>query len=146
MRKEIDLGTDFVFVPHSSTCSLKAVVCNPLIVSGMELASLSARLSLLWARSASPHGRKAGSGSLNQRLKKSLRKFSYNLEVYFVNKSSLIIALKLFCLTSKYFQTSLKSHFFEHRQGMALSKAVIITTHYLSFKKAQEVTSFQNNY
>lgn len=112
VRKEIDLGPDFVFVPHSSTCSLKAVVCYPLIVSGMELASLSARLSLLWARSASPHGRKAGSGSWNQRLKKSLRKFSYNLEVYFVNKSSLIIALKLFCLTSKYFHTSPKSHFF----------------------------------
>lgn len=44
-------------------------------------------------------------------LKKSLRKFSYNLEVYFVNKSSLIIASKPFCLTSKHFHTSPKSHF-----------------------------------
>lgn len=70
MRKEIGPEIDVVLVYHSSTCSLKATVCFPLIVSGVELARLSARLSLLWSRSASPHGRKAGSGSLNQRPKK----------------------------------------------------------------------------
>lgn len=108
-------GVWFCFCSPFLYLLFKGYSCFPLIVSGMELASLSVKFSLLWSRSASPDGRKAGSGLLNQRpkkkKKKSLRKFSYNLEVYFVNKPSLIIASKLFCLASKYFHTSPKSHF-----------------------------------
>lgn len=120
--------TDFVCVYCSSTCSLKATVCFPLIVSGMELASLSVRLSLMWSRSASPRRRRAGSGSLNKRLKKVTGKVSYNLKVYFVNKGFFNHNFQAILSHFKVFPHEPQVTFLVHRRGMCLSKAAIITS------------------
>lgn len=137
MRKEIGPETD-VLVYHSSTCSLKATVCFPLIVSGVELARLSARDFLYCGLGQlHPMGEKQDLVHWIKDLKKLLRKFSYNLEVYFVNKSSLIITSKLFCLTSKYFYASPKSHFWCTDKECACQKqpSLPLTTLVTLFKK-----------